>query len=93
MATTTLTREITINLRARAAQRDIIDRAARIQGKNRTDFMLEAACEKAEHVLVDKVFFALDSRQFRRFGELLDASARKTSGIARLRSAKSPWTR
>ncbi len=42
-----------INLRTPPAQRELIDRAARLQGKSRTDFMLEASREKAEQVLLD----------------------------------------
>ena len=38
------TRDVSINIRARNAQRDLIDRAAEAIGKNRSDFMLEAAC-------------------------------------------------
>ena len=37
-----------INLRALPAQRDLIDQAAAAQGKSRSDFMLEAACARAE---------------------------------------------
>ena len=32
-----------INLRASVAQRALIDKAAQVQGKSRTDFMLDAA--------------------------------------------------
>ena len=38
-------RDAAINLRARPVQRDLIDHAAQLLGKNRSDFMLEAACE------------------------------------------------
>ena len=41
-------RDIAINLRAQAGQRDQIDQAASQFGRNRSDFMLEAACEKAK---------------------------------------------
>ena len=41
-------RDAAINLRALPAQRDLIDRAATILGKNRSDFMLEVACERAQ---------------------------------------------
>ncbi len=48
MATTRLherqPRDVTINLRANQRQRTLIDRAAQVLGKNRSDFMLEAAC-------------------------------------------------
>jgi uncharacterized protein (DUF1778 family) len=40
-------RDAAINLRALPQQRDLIDQAAMLFGKNRSDFMLEAACDKA----------------------------------------------
>ena len=42
-----------INLRTPPAQRELIDRAARLQGKSRTDSLLAASREKAEQVLLD----------------------------------------
>jgi uncharacterized protein (DUF1778 family) len=45
-------RDAAINLRSRPEQRDLIDQAARLLGKNRSDFMLEAACNKAQSVLL-----------------------------------------
>jgi uncharacterized protein (DUF1778 family) len=44
-------RDAIINLRALPAQRDLIDRAANLMGKNRSDFMLDAACDKAQSVV------------------------------------------
>ena len=41
-------RDTPINLRARAEQRELIDPAAALLGKNRSDFMLDAACRQAE---------------------------------------------
>lgn len=89
----TATREITINLRALAAQKDLIDRAAEAQGKKRSEFMLEAACEKAEQVLLDKTFFALDPAHFRRFSEILDAPVQNRERLARLLATRAPWDR
>ena len=40
-------RDAAINLRALPEQRDLIDQAASLLGKNRSDFMLEAACDRA----------------------------------------------
>ena len=51
MAAAVATRETIINLRAPAKQRALIDQAAQVLGKTRTDFMLEAAYEKAQQVL------------------------------------------
>ena len=87
------TREITINLRARRPQRDLIDRAAATRGQSRTDFMLEAACEKAEQVLLDQSTFRVDARTFRRFVELLDRPPEPDAALSRLLASRSPWDR
>jgi uncharacterized protein (DUF1778 family) len=86
-------REVTINLRAHASQKDLIDRAAEAQGKKRTEFMLEAACERAEQVLLDKTFFALDAERFRKFAAILDKPVANRDRLARLLSTKAPWDR
>jgi uncharacterized protein (DUF1778 family) len=84
-------RDASINLRAHTEQRDLIDQAARLMGKNRSDFMLEAACEKAQGIMLDQVFFALDAQGFQRFCELLDASPSANPGLERLLATKAPW--
>ncbi|TGB76668.1 CopG family transcriptional regulator, partial [Salmonella enterica subsp. enterica serovar Enteritidis] len=43
----------TLNLRIKPAERDLIDRAAKARGKNRTDFVLEAARAAAEEALIE----------------------------------------
>jgi len=80
-----------INLRALPEQRDLIDRAASLSGKNRSDFMLEAACERAQSVLLDQVFFSLDADKFQQFTAMLDAPPRANEGLARLMAVKAPW--
>ncbi len=86
-------RDAAINLRARPEQRDIIDQAAQLLGKNRSDFMLEAACDRAQSVLLDQVFFRLDAAKFRQFAKLLDAPPAANSGLERLMAVKPPWSR
>lgn len=84
-------RDASINLRAHTEQRDLIDQAARLLGKNRSDFMLEAACEKAQGVMLDQVFFALNAQVFQHFYELLDAPPAANPGLERLLTTKAPW--
>lgn len=86
-------RDAAINLRARPEQREIIDQAAQLLGKNRSDFMLEAACDKAQSVLLDQVFFRLDAAKFRQFVKLLDASPVPNPGLERLMAVRPPWAR
>lgn len=84
-------RDAAINLRALPGQRDLIDQAASLLGKNRSDFMLEAACERAQAVLLDQVFFKLNTDKFERFTALLDAPVSPNPGLARLFAVKAPW--
>lgn len=84
-------RDASINLRAHAGQRDLIDQAARLLGKKRSDFMLEAACEKAQGVMLDQVFFSLNTQDFQQFNKLLDVPPAANPGLERLLSTKAPW--
>ena len=84
-------RAAAINLRALPEQRDLIDQAATLLGKNRSDFMLEAACERAQAVLLDRVFFNLDAKAFKQFNDLLDAPVKPNAGLKRLLAVKPPW--
>lgn len=84
-------RAAAINLRALPEQRDLIDQAASLLGKNRSDFMLEAACERAQAVVLDQVHFALDADRFRQFLELLDAPPKPNPGLERLFAVDAPW--
>lgn len=84
-------REAAINLRALPEQRDLIDQAAKLLGKSRSDFMLEAACERAQAVVLDQVFFRLDEQRFQQFTALLDAPSVLNPGLERLKQVKAPW--
>ena len=84
-------RAAAINLRALPEQRDLIDHAAQLLGKNRSDFMLEAACDRAQSVLLDQVFFGLDADRFAQFTALLDAPPGPNAGLDRLMAVKAPW--
>lgn len=84
-------RDAAINLRAEPGQRDLIDQAAALLGKNRSDFMLEAACERARTVVLDQVFFSLDAERFEQFTTLLDAPVVPNAGLKRLMAVRAPW--
>ena len=84
-------RDVTINIRANRKQRTLIDRAAETLGRNRSDFMLEAACREAEAVLLDRRYFVLDAEQHRRFMAALDAPPSDNPGLRRLLKTKPVW--
>lgn len=81
----------TINLRANNRQKLLIDRAAAVLGRSRSDFMLETACREAESVLLDQRYFTLSAAAFRRFCELLDSPPASNPALQRLLSTKAPW--
>lgn len=80
-----------INIRARSAQRNLIDKAAAILNKNRSDFMLEAACRKAENVLLDQRLFLVDDKAYQDFKTLIDAPVKDRPELRRLLNDKAPW--
>ncbi|MDR6982842.1 uncharacterized protein (DUF1778 family) [Rheinheimera pacifica] len=84
-------RDAAINLRALPEQRDLIDQAAKVLGKNRSDFMLEAACERAQSVMLDQLHFALDQTKFNQFVGLLDEQPQHNAGLERLLAVQAPW--
>lgn len=90
MARTEL-RGTAINIRAQERQRLLIDRAAELLGKSRSDFMLEAACHEAENVLLDKRLFMLDARAFNAFQRCLDAPVKNNKALKAMLHHKSPW--
>jgi uncharacterized protein (DUF1778 family) len=85
------TRCETINLRVSRGQKTLIDRAAEALGRNRSDFMLEAACREAEVVLLDRRYFALPAEEFKRFTAMLDKPPASNPRLSRLLKTKAPW--
>jgi uncharacterized protein (DUF1778 family) len=51
-----------IDARIPLSVRDTIDRAAAMQGRTRTDFLIEAVLEKAERVIMERAIIRLTTR-------------------------------
>lgn len=84
-------REAPINIRAKTSQRDLIDMAANLVSKSRTDFMLEVACREAQDILLDQRLFLLDDNQFNAFVEELDAPMTPEFGLCPAMSGAIRW--
>ena len=84
-------RDVDISLRALPQQRDLIELAASLPGKNRAEFILEAASDKAQSVLLNRVFFDLDYDGFLRLTAMLYAATQSNPGLNRLLAVKAPW--
>lgn len=61
-----------INLRIEAQTRQLIDDAAAILGKTRTEFMIDSARREAIDVLLDQRLFVLDAERYDAFMHALD---------------------
>ena len=95
MATTpkpTITRD-TLNLRIKPELRGLIDRAAQLAGKNRTEFVLEAARRAAEDALLDRTAFSVSPKAYAEFSRRLDAAPQPNARLRRTMQAKAPWDR
>ena len=86
-------RDAAINLRVSRSQRALIDRAAEVLGKNRSDFLLDAACREADAVLMDRRFFVLSDEDYDRFCKALDRPPSENPKLRRLMTTKAPWER
>jgi uncharacterized protein (DUF1778 family) len=61
-----------INLRIEANTRQLIDDAAAVLGKTRTEFMIDSARREAIDVLLDQRVFLLDPKRYDDFVQALD---------------------
>uniref|UniRef100_UPI0039B8B0F1 type II toxin-antitoxin system TacA family antitoxin n=1 Tax=Klebsiella pneumoniae TaxID=573 RepID=UPI0039B8B0F1 len=70
--------DVQLNLRAKESQRALIDAAAEILHKSRTDFILEMACQAAENVILDRRVFNFNDEQY---AEFIEGSSQKTESM------------
>lgn len=82
---------VPLNMRIKPATRNLIDRAAELLGKTRTDFMLEASERRAEEVLLDRVIFTVTPEIHAEYLARLDAPAQPNERLRRTMSTKAPW--
>ena len=79
-----------VNLRVRSDVRTLIDRAAKAQGKTRSDFMIDAARRAAEESLLDQALVRVDQATHEHFLQVLDQPP-SGEGYERLMTATKPW--
>jgi uncharacterized protein (DUF1778 family) len=91
MASARTAKRETLNLRIKAEDRELIDRAARTLGKNRTDFVLEAARRAAAETVLDQLMFKLSPKAYAEFLARLDAPPQPNERLRRALQTKAPW--
>jgi uncharacterized protein (DUF1778 family) len=82
--TTPSLRSDNINIRATPDMIGLIDRAAKVYGKTRTDFILDTMCKVSEEVV-------LDQDKWNEFNKALDAPTRSNENLEKLLSRKPVW--
>lgn len=91
MLTQDAKKDTLINMRVHSSTRDFIDQAAKSVGKDRSDFMLDAACEKAQEILMDRTELLLDDTQWQAFNNILDNPPEPNERLLALLATKAPW--
>ena len=69
----------------------IIDRAASLRGRSRTDFVREAAVRAAEDVLMETAPIRMSPAGFKAFIEFLSKPARPVPEMVELFQRTAPW--
>ena len=80
-----------LNLRIKPEERGLIDRAAKTLGKNRTDFMLDAARRAAEDALLDRTILTVSPKVYAEFLARLDAPPQPSERLQKTMRTSAPW--
>ena len=81
----------TVNLRVPASTRGLIDRAATLMGKTRTQFMLDASRRAAEEAVLDQALLRVEPAAYAAFIEQLDSPAAPNERLRRTMQTPPPW--
>lgn len=85
------TRRETLNIRIKPEERNLIDRAARLRGKNRTDFILDAVRSAAEEAIYDQAIISADPEAYAKFLARLDLQPCPVDGLRKTMKTPAPW--
>jgi uncharacterized protein (DUF1778 family) len=69
----------------------MIDRAASLRGRSRTDFVREAAVRAAEEVVLERTLVRMTPHGFRAFMAAIEAPATVVPELVELFKRKAPW--
>jgi uncharacterized protein (DUF1778 family) len=81
----------TLNIRIKTEERSLIDRAAKARGKNRTDFILDAARQAAEEALLDQVIVTASPEAYAEFLARLDMPPQPNERLRKTMQTSAPW--
>jgi len=85
------TRDKTVNLRTTQETIDVIDRAAKSQGRSRSDFIMDVARREAEDLLLDQPVIRVDDATFAWLQDLIANPPPPSEKLIRLLTTRAPW--
>jgi uncharacterized protein (DUF1778 family) len=91
LMSTPLPNRNTLNIRIKPEEHSLSDRAARSLGKNRTDFVLDAARRAAEEALLDQTVRRVNPEVYAEFLARLDTPAQPNERLRRTLRTAAPW--
>lgn len=91
MAAMTDRKDFPMSMRLPESDVAIIDRAARLRGRSRTDFVRDAAVRAAEDVLMDSGLVRMSAESFEAFVSVLAAPAAPVPELVELVRRPAPW--
>lgn len=81
----------TLNIRIKPDERNLIDRAAKIRGKNRTEFILDAVRLAAEETLYNQTIILASPAAYEEFIALLDKQPSPNARLRKTMQTPVPW--
>ncbi|MEK1894646.1 MAG: DUF1778 domain-containing protein [Rhizobium sp.] len=91
MATTVERKEYPISMRLPEADVAMIDRAATLRGRSRTDFVRDAAVRAAEEVVMENQLIRMSPEGFADFMDVLSRPAAPVPEMVELAKRPAPW--
>jgi len=91
MASGARKKEHPLSMRLPASDIAIIDRAADLRGRSRTDFVREAAVRAAEEVVMETALVRMSPKGFNAFMAAISAPAAAVPEMVALFNRKAPW--
>jgi len=82
-----------LNMRVHPAQRDVIARAAKVRHKSLTEFIVEAAIEAAEDILLNQRVFMASEDQIEEFLRVMDIPVSENPVLQKTLNTPAPWDR
>src|SRR5438067_11363305 len=80
-----------LSMRLPAGDIELIDRAAHVRGRSRTEFVRDAAVRAAEDVLMERTIVRMSREGFGAFAKAIAGSGQAVNALVKVLKRKAPW--